>query len=107
MANNDDAIHQAVIRLVQRLMVVNKIRDDQIISLIISQTDDLDRVNAATALRTIGFAQTPLFCCREPDYPQALPRIIRVLLTFWAPRKRPPQPIYLEGAVALRRDIDS
>ena len=87
------------------MVAENEISEDDIISIVFSQTKDLNAMNPATALRQAGFSQVPLFCCQEPEYAGSLQRTIRVLLTFNTPERRKAAPVYLDGAEALRTDL--
>lgn len=103
---NDGAlIRDGVQRLIGQLVSTNHVDEDDMVSIQFSQTRDLTEANPASALREIGYADVPLFCSQEPDYKGSMPRVIRVLITFNAPQKRPVTPVYLDGAQALRSDI--
>ena len=103
----DDAglIRDGVKRLFQQLVSANGIDEEDIVSILFSQTRDLTEANPASALREVGYAGVPLFCTQEPDYRDAMPRVIRVLITFNALAKQAVIPVYLDGAEALRSDI--
>jgi len=68
-------------------------------------TEDLTAANPATGLRRTGFSATPLFCTQEARVDGALPRVIRVLVTYEAPEGAVPVPVYLDGAEGLRPDL--
>jgi chorismate mutase len=99
------AIHAAAIRLVERVLSANSISVDDIVSILFSVTTDLKSANPATGLRQKGFDSTPLMCAQEPEVRGAMPRVVRVLVTYEARRRRPVVPIYLDGAEALRPDL--
>ncbi len=103
--NIDYIIAECVRRLISEIIEKNKIDIKNIISIIFSQTDDLTEKNPAAALRNDGFANTPLFCTREPDVNESMKRVIRVLITLETDRIL--IPVYLEGAKNLRPDITS
>lgn len=102
-SNNYRGIESGVVKLIKKIVGLNKIDITKIISIIFSQTSDLDALNPAAALRTIGFSDTPLFCTREPDIIGSLDRVIRVLITVETDINL--TPVYLEGAVKLRSDL--
>lgn len=105
-SNTAEAMEAGVTELLSSLLEANGIREEEIVSIIFSQTRDLDADNPARCARTDGFSAVPLFCTQEPDYPNSLPRVVRVLLT--AERESwplPLKPIYLGGAEALRPDL--
>jgi chorismate mutase len=99
----------AVSRLLDSLLAQNGLSERHIVSIVFSQTRDLEGENPARALRrsAIGprFAETPLFCTQEPEYPDSLPRVVRVLVTFQRPEGGGATPVYLEGAEVLRPDL--
>ena len=103
--NSADSIGAGVRSLVGSLTSVNQISESDIISILFSQTRDLTKANPAGSLRKDGYADVPLFCTQEPEYPDAHPKVIRVLLTFVAVQDRRPQPVYLNGAEQLRQDV--
>ena len=49
----------------------------------------------------------PLLCAREIDVPGALPRVIRVLLHYYAEDGHEARHVYLGEAKALRADIEA
>ncbi len=104
-SNNIKSIEIGVVRLVKLILDENNILLENVISIIFSQTSDLDAMNPAGALRTIGFEQTPLFCTKEPDIVGSMERIIRVLITVNTEQGL--KPVYLEGAKNLRPDLNN
>jgi len=93
------------LQLVQEIMRRNHIAENEIINVIFSLTKDLTKGNPATGIRSSGFAGTPLFCLQEADIEGALPRIIRVLVSYSTEEDRPPIPVYLGRAAVLRPDL--
>lgn len=102
--NNEAAIRQGVTRLVREITVRNDISEHDIVSVIFSQTEDLDALNPATALRSIGFHSVPLFCAQEPRVVGSPAGVVRVLITCVSERNRL-DPVYLNGAERLRHDL--
>ena len=103
--NDKAAIYESTQRLIGENLKINNIREQDIISILFSLTDDLDAGSPATGLRETGFTETPLFCSQEARVAGGMARIIRVLLTFEGKSRRRPSPVYLDGAEALRPDI--
>lgn len=102
--NTSESIGSLVPRLYRELLQNNSIEEPEIVSVFFSVTDDLTVMNPATALRRAGFAEAvPLFACAEPFIEGYLPRVIRVLITFYGCKK--PTPLYFNGAEALRPDL--
>lgn len=90
----------------RELLEQNAILEDDIVSVMFTVTTDLTALNPATALRKAGFAKSvALFTAAEPCIANSLPRVIRVLVTYYGSKK--PVPVYLNGAEALRPDLGS
>ena len=104
-ANRAMLIQEASIRLMKELIARNSMAEKDVVSIIFSVTKDLTRLNPATALRSIGFHEIPLFCVQEAFIEDQQPGIVRVLLTFNTEKEKIPQPVYLNGAEALRPDL--
>jgi chorismate mutase len=104
--NSVSSIERAGTRLVTEVLRVNGIAENQIVSILFSLTEDLTAANPAAGLRKTGFASTPLFCTQEARIDGALPRVIRVLVTWDSLERRAAVPVYLDGAEVLRPDLD-
>jgi chorismate mutase len=91
--------------LMKALAEVNGFSPESVISVQLTQTKDLRDMNAASALRTAcpEYSSVPLFCSQEPDVLGALPRTIRVLVTWSG--TGPAVPVYAGGATDLRPDL--
>lgn len=105
--NESEAILSATAELVQALMDRNSIGPDDCVSCIFTLTDDLDAAFPAVAARTLGFDRVPLLCTREVPVPGSLPRVIRVLIHYYAPEDHEPRHVYLREARVLRSDLKS
>ena len=103
--NSVSAIESAGTRLVKEILKENGIAENQIVSIVFSMTEDLTAANPASGLRRTGFASTPLFCTQEARIDGALPRVIRVLVTWDSLERRITVPVYLDGAEVLRPDL--
>ena len=88
----------------RELLEKNAILEDDIVSVMFTVTADLTALNPATALRQAGFGKAvALFAAAEPCIANSLPRVIRVLVTYYGSKK--PVPVYLNGAEMLRPDL--
>jgi len=94
-------------RLLRDIVAENGIEPDDIASALFTLTPDLVSEFPAAAARRIGWVRVPLLNFTEIAVPGGLPRVIRVLLHVNTP-KRPDEivHVYLEGARALRPDLD-
>ena len=106
-ANEADAILGATESLMRELMSRNALEPDAMVSCIFTLTDDLDAEFPAVAARDLGLSRVPLLCTREVPVPGSLPRVIRVLLHYYAPDDHEPRHVYLGDARALRADLES
>ncbi len=105
--NEAAAIRQATDELMRELMARNELRPESIVSCIFTLTDDLDAEFPAVAARALGLDRVPLLCAREVPVPDSLPRVIRVLVHYYAPEDHASRHVYLGAARALRADLES
>ena len=103
--DTSNAMEKWIPLLVERTLQENSIHEEQLVSIIFSQTADLTACNPATALRKIGYESVPLFCTIEPQYPESLPFTVRILITYNAEKESKSVPVYLNGAEVLRKDL--
>jgi len=103
--NTAEDIRQQVSLLYDSLLEKNHLAEDDIVSVIFSQTADLDALNPAAALRQTGRAgELALFALREAETADALPHVIRVLVHCYLPEGSQPGHVYRNGAEVLRPD---
>jgi chorismate mutase len=105
--NDSDAILGATEWLMREIMKRNQIGPDDVVSCIFTTTPDLNAQFPAVAARNLGFQHVPLLCAREIDVPDALPRIIRTLIHYYADDAHTARHVYLGEARALRLDLDA
>ena len=106
-ANEPDAILGATDELMRELMARNELGSDAMVSCIFTLTDDLDAEFPAVAARNLGLSRVPLLCAREVPVPGSLPRVIRVMVHYYASDDHEPRHVYLGEARALRADLES
>ncbi|HEY8625432.1 MAG TPA: chorismate mutase [Thermoleophilaceae bacterium] len=106
-ANEADAILDATDVLMRELIERNSLAAEDMVSCIFTLTDDLDAEFPAVAARRLGLGRVPLLCAREVSVPGALPRVIRVLVHYYADAQHSPRHVYLGEARSLRADLDS
>jgi len=105
-SNDHKSMENAVIALMNEVCEKNSLREEDMISVVFSQTSDLNVANPAAALRKSGaYCRIPLFCTQEPEYEGALTSILRVLVTYQNISGGSPVPVYLGEAVHLRKDL--
>ena len=105
--NEADAILDATDRLMRDLMSRNELSSDAMVSCIFTLTDDLDAEFPALAARQLGLDKVPLLCAREIPVPGSVPRIVRLMLHYYADEGHTPKHVYLGAARALRSDLDA
>ncbi len=106
--NEKDAIVFATEMLLEKIVSVNKIKVDDIASIIFSVTKDLTKEFPAIAAREMGWLYTPLMCTNEIDIEGSLKKCIRVLMLVNAEKKQSDMKhVYLDDAKKLRPDLAS
>jgi len=105
--NTSEAILGATEWLMREIMKRNDLAPADVVSCIFTLTQDLDAEFPAVAARRLGFDQVPLMCAREVPVPGSLPRVIRVLMHYYAADDHQARHVYLGDARQLRTDLES
>jgi chorismate mutase len=106
VGNDRDDILAGTAELVTEVMSRNELSTDDVISVVFTATPDLTAEFPALAARKLGFQEVPLLCAAEIDVPDAMPRVVRLMMHIETSKPRSAlQHVYLRGAVALRLDI--
>ncbi|HTZ63691.1 MAG TPA: chorismate mutase [Solirubrobacteraceae bacterium] len=103
--NDADAILDATSKLINEIVQRNALEPEDLLSCIFTVTEDLDAQFPAAAARQLGFTHVALLCAREIPVPGSMPRVIRLLLHYYADEHHRPQPVYLGKTGALRDDL--
>jgi prephenate dehydrogenase len=104
--NDAASIRIATSRLITELIRRNRLSPERIVSALFTATPDLTADFPAHAARRLGWTDAPLLCATEIAVPGAPRRIVRVLVTVRdVPRGRRLEPVYLDEAVSLRKDL--
>jgi chorismate mutase len=105
--NRNDAkdILEATSELMVELMKRNALEPEKVVSCIFTATNDLNAEFPAVAARALGFDRVPLLCAREIAVPRSMPRVIRVLIHYYAEEGHESRHVYLGDAAALREDL--
>jgi chorismate mutase len=104
-ANERSAILEGTTLLIRELMDRNALTPEAMVSCIFTVTDDLNAEFPALAARQLGLDKVPLLCSREIPVPGSMPRVVRLMLHYYAEEDHQPQHVYLGTARALRSDI--
>lgn len=104
-ANERALILAATDELLREILERNALDTKDVVSCVFTMTEDLDAEFPAVAAREIGFNAVPLLCTREIPVPGALPRVIRILMHFYADATHEARHVYLREARVLRTDL--
>jgi len=105
--NDAQDILAATTELMQEIMTRNALAPSMVVSCIFTATRDLNAEFPAVAARALGFDRVPLLCAQEIPVPRAMPRVIRVLITYYGEDGHEPAHVYLGDAKALRADLSA
>lgn len=96
-------------QLLQEMIASNQVEAEDVTSVLITVTTDLDADFPAKALRLIeGWTYVPVMCATEIPVPESLPKCIRIMMTVNTERNQKDiMHIYQNGAVVLRPDLHS
>ena len=101
-----EQIHERVGALIKAMLARNEVDKDDLISVIITATEDVRSMFPAAAARGVGLGDVPLLCARELTIEGGTPRCIRVLMHLTTERSRADlRHVYLAGAEGLRDDL--
>lgn len=99
-------IIEATAELLATLLERNGVEHADLVSIILTATEDLDAEFPAAAARAIGIADIPLLCSQEMAVPGAVPRCVRVLVHAYSDRGLGDlRHVYLRDARQLRTDL--
>jgi chorismate mutase len=105
-ANTASAMESATKELLLEILAANGLTPDDLISVFLTVTPDLNAAFPAAYAREVGFQSVPLLCAVEIDVPGSLERTIRVMAHVETTlSKSEISHIYLGAAKSLRRDI--
>lgn len=102
-ADNAEQIRESVKELLNEIKIKNSLRQNNVICIMFSNTDDIKSFYPAKAAREAGFYSCALFSALEPNIENSLKRCIRVMVL--AEIDSQPEHVYLKGAAALRKDL--
>ncbi|QSO49880.1 chorismate mutase [Alicyclobacillus mengziensis] len=107
LVNTPVAIFEATQELMKEIVRQNDIDIDNVASVFLTMTQDLNADFPAKAVRSLpGWQWVPLMCAPELNVPNAMKRCIRVLIHVNTTHSQEDlNHIYLGEAVALRPDV--
>ena len=104
--NSKESILSATKKLLEEMIVSNKIQKNDIASAFFTTTTDLNAEFPAVAARQLGWTTVPLMCGNEMAVPGSLQKVIRVMLHLNTDQNPEDiQHIYLGEAQSLRPEL--
>lgn len=105
--NNEEEIVAAAERLFREAISANNITPNDVASIFISATEDVNASFPAKALRNIdGWTYVPVMCMKELSVPKSLKMCIRFMIHINTELAQEDiKHIYLEGAKQLRPEL--
>lgn len=105
--NDEKEILEETKKMLRKIIELNDINIDEIISVFFTMTKDLDAVYPAVAIREMGIVNAALMCYAELDVENSLEKCIRVMVQVDVNKKqRDCKHVYVNGAVGLRKDLE-
>jgi len=86
--NTREAIFDATVELLEEILQKNSILTEEIVSIFLTATTDINAEFPAYAARRIGLTSVPLLCAQEMDVPDAMKGVIRALIHFNTEKKQ-------------------
>lgn len=108
-SNTEAVIIEATEELLKQMIEGNDITPEQVASVFISTTEDVNATFPAKALRKFsGWTYVPVMCMRELQVPNSLEMCVRVMMHVnTSVLQEDIVHIYLDGAKVLRPDLDN
>lgn len=105
--NTKKEIRDNTLSLFSEIMKQNKIKEDDIVSIIITMTKDLDKMYPSKAIRDVyGLEDTPFLNFEEKYVNESLKKCIRMLIYVYTDiSKKDISHIYQNEAKSLRPDL--
>jgi chorismate mutase len=104
--NTRRSILEAASELLREMIARNQIESDNIISIFMTTTPDLNAEFPAYAVRENGLTRVPVLCASEIDVPTGMKSLIRILLHLNTNMSQEDiKHVYLGEAAELRPDL--
>ena len=104
--NSIKEIKSSTIKLLNEIFTQNNIKEEKVINIIFTVTDDLDVLNPATVARQdFKIDSIPMLCVQEMKVKDGLPKCIRVMVQAYSNKPNEIKHIYLGDAANLRPDL--
>lgn len=104
--NDKEEILQATEWMLREIIETNELKQDDMVHMIFTVTQDLTTAFPAVAARNMGIVNVPLMCMTEIPVEGALPMCVRVMITVNSDKPLDAiHHVYLREAVRLRPDL--
>jgi chorismate mutase len=104
--DDETQIVERVGELMAALYQRNELSNDELISVLVTATDDIHSFHVATAVRRYGLVDVPIMGARELEVVGSLALCIRVMVHVESDRSRAAvRHVFLRGARVLRPDL--
>ncbi|HEY8338327.1 MAG TPA: chorismate mutase [Egibacteraceae bacterium] len=107
-ADTREQVLERTAEMLGALLQRNGLTSDDVVSLILTATEDVRSEFPAAAVRAAGISDVPMLCARELaiDSDSAIPLCVRVMAHVYTDRPRSDlRHVYLHGARQLRSDL--
>lgn len=107
-ADTREQVLERTAELLRELMARNGLTSDDMVSLLLTATEDIRSEFPAAAVRAAGISDVPMMCARELDITggSGVPLCIRLMAHVHTDRPRSElRHVYLHGARQLRSDL--
>lgn len=104
--NDKELIYSATEEMIRKILELNAVNEEDIVSIVFTATNDLDKAYPAVVVRKMGILNAALMCVQEMNVQGSLEKCIRVMITVEGNYKRDAlKYVYLRNAVGLRPDL--
>lgn len=104
--NTKEAIFAGSRELIMAIITENDLQADDIASIFLTMTPDLNADFPAYAVRDLGWTMVPLLCAQEVAVPGAMDRLVRILVHVNTPKSQSEiRHQYLGETARLRPDL--
>lgn len=105
--NTREAILGATRKLLLVMVEANDVNPDDIASVFLTTTPDLNAEFPAYVVRELGWKTVPLLCAREIDVPHGMSSLVRILIHINTDRRQDQiTHVYLGETAKLRPDLE-
>jgi len=104
--DNKESILRSTAELLEKMIKINEVDTQEIVSIFFTSTDDLNAEYPAYAAREMGLTEVPLLCSRELNISKAMARLIRILIHVNTNKTQNEiRHLYLGATKSLRPDL--